>query len=163
MQSASSMLFTAFAVLSLSTGALAGVNRVLNNCPFDIYCASAKGPEGGSAIGTFTSTRLVASGDEANFMSTDNNNVGVSLKCDVNEDLLHPYQLESTISNGVAYYDLSAVDADPFIDYKRTAVFPGPNHQTDCPVLHCEPGQTSCEWPFMETCVTTGDLLLVLC
>ncbi|KAK8122629.1 hypothetical protein PG984_011299 [Apiospora sp. TS-2023a] len=157
------MLFTAFAVLSLSTGALAGVNRVLNNCPFDIYCASAKGPEGGSAIGTFTPTRLVASGDEANFMSTDNNNVGVSLKCDVNEDLLHPYQMESTISNGVAYYDLSAVDADPFIDYQRTAVFPGPNHHTDCPVLHCEPGQTSCEWPFMETCVTTGDLLLVLC
>ena len=105
----------------------------------------------------------MAAGDEASFMSTDNNNVGVSLKCDVNEDLLHPYQLESTIKDGVAYYDLSAVDGDPFLAYKRTAVFPNGDHTTNCPVLHCEPGETSCEWPFMETCNTTGDILLVTC
>ncbi|KAK8104841.1 antigenic thaumatin domain-containing protein [Apiospora kogelbergensis] len=163
MQSATKMIITAFSVLSLSTGALAGVNRIFNNCQFDIYCASAKGPENGAAIGTFTPTRLVAAGDEASFMSTDNNNVGVSLKCDVNEDLLHPYQLESTIKDGVAYYDLSAVDGDPFLAYKRTAVFPNGDHTTNCPVLHCEPGETSCEWPFMETCNTTGDILLVTC
>ncbi|KAK8074582.1 hypothetical protein PG997_009245 [Apiospora hydei] len=134
-----------------------------NNCPFDIFCASAKGPVGGATIGTFTPTRRVASGAEANFMSTNNDNVGVSLKCDVNEDLLHPYQLESTISNGIAYYDLSAINGDPFLAYQRTAVFPGPGHHTACPVLHCEPGQTDCEWPRLETCNSTGEILLVLC
>lgn len=150
------------AVLGLAGGARGFGTRVRNQCAFPIYCRAAKGPVAGAAVGTTGEMVTVAPGGEAgSFVEVNNDNVGVSVKCAiVPADLDNmPYQLEVAEAAGILYYDLSNIDGDPFRPYTRVASLPG----TTCPMLYCAPGDTSCEWPFLETCTTEADIVMTLC
>ncbi|KAK7977848.1 hypothetical protein PG996_003898 [Apiospora saccharicola] len=62
-------------------------------------------------------------------------------------------------NGGTAWYDLSALDGDPFLNQRRVGYWPN----TNCQIV-CNPGETSrCEWPVMPTCPNPTDMVLALC
>ncbi|KAK8094223.1 antigenic thaumatin domain-containing protein [Apiospora hydei] len=121
--------FTSF--LASGNSVLAGVTRIENHCGFTV-CAT--------------------------FQNINNDNIGVSLKCANNAGLSQPFQLEGTIKGGVAWYDLSAVDGDPFLNQRRVGYWPN----TNCQIV-CNPGDKGCEWPYQQTCPNPTDMVLALC
>ncbi|KAK8134243.1 antigenic thaumatin domain-containing protein [Apiospora sp. TS-2023a] len=132
---------------------LAGATRVENHCGFTIWCASAK------TDGTASATRALGGGASATFQDIYDDNVGVSLKCADNAGFSHPFQMEGGINGGTAWYDLSALDGDPFLAQRRVGYWPN----TNCQIV-CNPGETSsCEWPVMPTCPNPTDMVLALC
>ncbi|KAK7980914.1 hypothetical protein PG989_013371 [Apiospora arundinis] len=130
----------------------AGTTRDENHCGFTIWCASAK------TDGTASATRALGGGASATFQSINNDAIGVSLKCADNAGLSNPFQMEGAIRGGVAWYDLSAVDGDPFLAQRRVGYWPN----TNCQIV-CNPGDKSCEWPYMPTCPNPTDMALALC
>ncbi|KAI1132844.1 hypothetical protein F5Y10DRAFT_260743 [Nemania abortiva] len=91
-----------------------------NNCPFSIYCASAKNDA------TFSPTVEVVSG--ATYLSPQpafNDNVGVVVKCALDPSLYPVYQMELAVQYGISWLDISHEDGDPFLQYHRHAEIRG--------------------------------------
>ncbi|KAK5626400.1 hypothetical protein RRF57_002115 [Xylaria bambusicola] len=144
---------TTLSLLFLATPASAAVLKALNLCPFEIYCGGAKND------GTFSNTTKVPSGAlYRSPLQANNDNIGTVLKCALNDQLQQPFQMEVNIQFGITWFDLSAVDGDPFLAYHRYA-------EVDsglCP-LDCPPYTKNCEWPVQLTCLTMNDSTMYLC
>ncbi|KAI0506088.1 hypothetical protein F5B22DRAFT_651137 [Xylaria bambusicola] len=143
----------ALCLLSLAPPASAAYLKVLNLCPFEIYCGGAKND------GTFSPTVQVRSGQlYQSPLPANNDNIGAVLKCALNEQIQGPFQMELNLELGKAWFDLSAVDGDPFLAYHRYAEIDGGLCPLDCP-----PYTKDCEWPAFQTCMTTNDATMYLC
>ncbi|KAI0886800.1 uncharacterized protein GGS22DRAFT_186873 [Annulohypoxylon maeteangense] len=127
--------------------------NVINNCGFEIYCGAAKNNGDSSPAvkvgggGSTWKSPLLANDD----------NIGSVLKCSDNPDLSKPFQMELALQNGHSWFDLSALDGDPFVDVARHAEIAG-----QC-VLDCPSGSVGCEWPVQPDCQTSEDAWLTLC
>jgi hypothetical protein len=117
MQTSKSLL----AILSLTSLALAGDLILQNNCDFSVLAEGAKNSDPIS----YGAWETVESGyNWTSPYSAANDGVGVVLKVTIS-DTSTPYQLEAAISGGTNWYDLSALDGNPFSEYVRTAVVAG--------------------------------------
>lgn len=124
-----------------------------NNCNFDIWCWAAKND--GTGSGTVQVGRN--GGVYMSPLPADDDNVGSVLKCSEDPGLSKPFQMELAVQYGRSWFDLSAIDGDPFLDFTRHAEVAG-----QC-VLHCDPGSTSCEYPVQVDCETQEDAWMTLC
>ncbi|KAF2745779.1 hypothetical protein M011DRAFT_478568 [Sporormia fimetaria CBS 119925] len=73
------------------------------------------------------------------------------------------YQVEYIMDpNGRVWYNLSAVDGNPFGDKKRYFEIRG---RKTCEWMYCAPGQDSkhCDWPYKEGDCEAGDVMFYLC
>ncbi|KAI1770210.1 hypothetical protein F4818DRAFT_446506 [Hypoxylon cercidicola] len=148
------MLKLATVVLSAALPTVLGGNLIaVNNCPFEVWCYAAKN-DGTSA----PSVQVGGNGGmyQSPLPALDDN-VGSVLKCSMNPDLGQPFQMELAVQDGRSWFDLSAIDGDPFLQYQRHADVAG-----QC-VLHCDPGSSSCEYPVQVDCATTEDAWMSLC
>ncbi|KAI1399180.1 hypothetical protein F4819DRAFT_488850 [Hypoxylon fuscum] len=126
---------------------------VHNNCPFDVWCGSAKN-DGASR------PSVLVNGGGGTYQSplpAEDDNVGSVLKCSRNPGLGQPFQMELAVQDGRSWFDLSAIDGDPFLDFPRHADIAG-----QC-TLDCPPGSTACEYPVQVDCATMEDAWLHLC
>ncbi|KAI1210254.1 uncharacterized protein F4807DRAFT_460083 [Annulohypoxylon truncatum] len=140
-----------FAAVLPST--LGSTLNVLNNCGFEIYCGAAKN-DGSSS----PAVRVNGGGSTwQSPLAADDDNIGSVLKCANNLGLIQPFQMELALQNGHSWFDLSALDGDPFIGVSRHAEIAG-----QC-VLDCPPGSVGCEWPVQPDCQTSEDAWLTLC
>ncbi|OTA55064.1 hypothetical protein K449DRAFT_400250 [Hypoxylon sp. EC38] len=149
-----------FSILKFASLAIAAIPVVLgstlhahNNCAFTIYCGAAKND------GSFSPTVAVASrgGIYDSPLLANNDNVGSVLKCATNAGLSQPFQMELAVQNGRSWFDLSALDGDPFVGYSRHAELAG-----QC-VLDCPASAKTCEWPIQVDCESQADAWLTIC
>ncbi|KAI2603720.1 hypothetical protein GGR54DRAFT_644459 [Hypoxylon sp. NC1633] len=145
--------FAALALLAAVPTTMGSSLWVHNNCHFDIFCDAAKND------GKFSGGVKVAQngGTYMSPLPADNDNVGTVLKCALDPGLSRPFQMELAVQNGRSWFDLSAIDGDPFIQFHRHAEIAG-----QC-VLDCEPWSTACEYPVQVDCPTTEDAWLNIC
>ncbi|KAI1087981.1 hypothetical protein F5B19DRAFT_496831 [Rostrohypoxylon terebratum] len=132
--------------------ALGSTLNVQNNCQFQIFCGAAKN-DGTSSPGVPVPGR----GHWTSPLPANNDNIGNVLKCANNAGLQQPFQMELTLQNGHSWFDLSALNGDPFISVSRHAEIAG-----QC-VLDCPPGSVACEWPVQKDCQTSENAWLTLC
>ncbi|KAK7948542.1 uncharacterized protein PG986_009428 [Apiospora aurea] len=152
MQCATKILTLLISLLSAGNSVIAGVTRVENHCGFTIWCASAKND------GTASATRALSGGSSATFQNIYNDNIGVSLKTTFSGSKF-PNKFARTVKGGIAWYDLSAIDGDPFLAQRRVGYWAN----TNCQIV-CNPGDTtSCEFPYMPTCPDPTDMVLTFC
>lgn len=140
-------------VLAAVPSALGSTLNVQNNCPFQIFCGAAKND------GTFSPSVPVPGGGHrwTSPLPANDDNIGSVLKCANNAGLAKPFQMELALQNGHSWFDLSALDGDPFIGVSRHAEIAG-----QC-VLDCPPGSVACEWPIQPDCQTSENAWLTLC
>ncbi|KAI1097978.1 hypothetical protein F4804DRAFT_142396 [Jackrogersella minutella] len=145
-----------FGALALMAGvpAVLGSNlNVVNHCSFNIFCGGAKNDGSSSPV-------VIVKGNGGTYQSplpANNDNVGSVLKCAKNPDLSQPFQMELALQYGRSWFDLSALNGDPFIEFHRHAEIAG-----QC-VLDCPAGSTMCEWPVQPDCASEEDAWLTLC
>ncbi|KAI1768475.1 hypothetical protein GGR53DRAFT_462442 [Hypoxylon sp. FL1150] len=94
---------------------LGGNLHAINHCSFDMWCWGAKND--GS---TSPEVRVAAHGGVyASPLPAKNDNVGSVVKCSMHSDFSQPFQMELAVQNGRSWFDLSAIDGDPFLKYER--------------------------------------------
>ncbi|KAI1139179.1 hypothetical protein F5Y05DRAFT_424845 [Hypoxylon sp. FL0543] len=149
-------MFTLFKFVSLALAAvpvvLGSTLHVQNNCEFPIHCGAAKN-DGTSS----PSVEVGKGGTYHSPLAANNDNIGSVLKCATNAGLLQPFQMELAVQNGRSWFDLSALDGDPFVGYRRHAELAG-----QC-LLDCPGGSTTCEWPVQVDCASQEDAWLTYC
>jgi hypothetical protein len=153
------LLIALIALIRLTT---ANAVQVFNGCNFPIYVRSALSGSPDSAESTLPGGQTYFSPSMAD------NGAGLTVKvsrCPSETSTCPALQLEAAQGSGLVYFDLSAIDGNPFDDVRRVAL-------TDwgcCNIgWDCEPGswndgcsQGTTEWkPCPEHC---GDVLLVMC
>ncbi|KAI1464935.1 uncharacterized protein F4812DRAFT_441020 [Daldinia caldariorum] len=106
---------------------MAGNLLVQNNCKFDIWCSAAKN-DGSSR----DSVRVPAGNHYTSPLPANNDNIGSVLKCTDTSGSKKVFQEELAVQNGRSWFDLSAIDGDPFINYHRHAEISG-QCVLDCP------------------------------
>ncbi|KAI1452166.1 hypothetical protein F4805DRAFT_463051 [Annulohypoxylon moriforme] len=145
--------FSAFVLTAALPSALGSHLNVHNNCGFEIYCGAAKND------GTSSPAVKVGGGGGTwqSPLPANDDNIGSVLKCANNPGLTQPFQMELALQNGHSWFDLSALDGDPFINVARHAEIAG-----QC-VLDCPAGSVACEWPVQPDCQTSEDAWLTLC
>ncbi|KAF3067230.1 hypothetical protein GL218_08569 [Daldinia childiae] len=125
---------------------------VQNNCNFHVWCSAAKNDGSSSA-----SVKVHAGRHYTSPLPAYNDNVGSVLKCTDVSGSLSVFQAELAVQNGRSWFDLSAIDGDPFLPHHRHAELAG-----QC-VLDCPPGSTSCYYPVQVDCATTESAVLTIC
>ncbi|KAI1657048.1 hypothetical protein F4813DRAFT_396576 [Daldinia decipiens] len=148
-----------FNVLKLAVLALLAAPAVMasdiivqNNCKFDVWCDAAKN-DGSSS----PSVKVHAGRHYKSPLPANNDNVGSVLKCTNVAGSRKVFQAELAVQHGRSWFDLSAIDGDPFLSHHRHAELAG-----QC-VLDCPPKSTSCYYPVQVDCATTENAVLTLC
>ncbi|KAI6083469.1 hypothetical protein F4821DRAFT_262853 [Hypoxylon rubiginosum] len=130
----------------------AGDLYAINHCSFDVWCWGAKNDGTDSPVELTTAN----GGIYKSPLRANNDNMGSVVKCSMNSDRSQPFQMELAVQNGRSWFDLSAIDGDPFLPFTRHGDVSG-----QC-VLHCDPGSSSCEYPVQVDCETQEDAWLAL-
>ncbi|KAI1476068.1 hypothetical protein F4774DRAFT_394555 [Daldinia eschscholtzii] len=138
--------------LLCAPSAMAGNIIVQNNCKFDVWCDAAKN-DGSSS----PSVQVRAGRHYTSPLPAHNDNVGSVLKCSNAAKSRKVFQAELAVQNGRSWFDLSAIDGDPFLSHHRHAELAG-----EC-VLDCPPKSTACYYPVQVDCHTTRDAVMTLC
>jgi len=147
----------AFLFFTLPTTYASTNTTIQNRCDFSVYVAAAN-----CTYGSATNTSILLPNHTFTYeLPPDHSNCGQTIKLANNTNLQEPYQIEwSTDLNGIIWYDLSAVDGNPFLGYRRFMQVASGNES--CHSLLCLPGETACEWPAMHDCLD-GDIAFTLC
>ncbi|KAI4861205.1 hypothetical protein F4820DRAFT_452155 [Hypoxylon rubiginosum] len=153
MVSTSKLISIVLAGVTLPTAVLGGNLYALNNCDFDVWCWGAKN-DGTTSPEVLTGAR---GGIYESPLPAQDDDVGSVVKCSMHADYSQPFQMELAVQDGRSWFDLSAIDGDPFLPFTRHADVAG-----QC-LLHCDAGSISCEYPVQVDCATTEDAWLSLC
>ncbi|KAI8964170.1 hypothetical protein F5Y11DRAFT_112223 [Daldinia sp. FL1419] len=125
---------------------------VQNNCNFNLFCFAAKND------GTSSKSVKVSAGNHYQSpLPANDDNIGSVLKCTNTQGSRKVLQAELAVQNGHSWFDISALDGDPFLSHHRHAELAG-----QC-VLDCPAGSTSCYWPVQVDCYSTDDAVLTIC
>lgn len=148
-----------FNVLKLASLALLAAPTVLasdiivqNNCKFNVWCSAAKNDGASSAL-----VKVKAGRHYKSPLPAYNDNVGSVLKCTDVSGSRKVFQVELAVQNGRSWFDLSAIDGDPFLSHHRHAELAG-----QC-VIDCPAGSTSCYYPLQVDCASTENAVLTIC
>jgi hypothetical protein len=133
-----------------------------NSCPFPIYLTTAY-----CCHDCFTPTLVLRPGTNTTHLNITrpvHPNCGQTIKLSPTPDFAGDiYQIEYCVEGGVVWYNLSAIDGDPFWRVARKLEVLG----RGCESIVCPAGEreSTCNWPTMGDCParTGNDVRFFLC
>ncbi|KAF2745969.1 hypothetical protein M011DRAFT_128583 [Sporormia fimetaria CBS 119925] len=136
---------------------------ITNNCPFNIYLNTASCLTNYASPSSLLRPSTSTTG-WTNMTYALNDNCGHTIKLSRTLDFEGEiYQIEYSVDKGIVWYNLSAIDGDPFWEVQRALEVQG----SQCERLVCEAGENEvgCAWPLMADCRARmgNDVRFVLC
>ncbi|EEH17357.2 hypothetical protein PABG_07518 [Paracoccidioides brasiliensis Pb03] len=154
------VVVAAAAFAGLLPATLAGTAKVQNNCGYPVYLWSVGGDNGQMNV-------IPPNHSYAEQYRVARNGGGISLKISKNQNLASITQFEYTLAGNKLFYDISAINGEPFVNDGISLSSPNGN----CHKVICPPGESPCKSVYNKpnddfathSCSAAADLTLVLC